>query len=130
NAALSSRVYVTGNLASPCPRCVSGSCNAGPQSGQPCTAVGALGTSPDCPPAPAQFVAPLSVVLSPLTTGALDKADTAGLFCPGQGTPGAFGVSDARTIHTQGTGLTGSTTLQLTAAGPFCVPPTGFTAID
>ncbi len=130
NAALSSRVYLTGNLASPCPRCVSSACNAGPNSGQACQAVGALGTSLDCPPAPAQFVAPLNVVLSPLTTGTLNKTDAAGLFCPGQAQPGAFGRGTARTIRTQGTGLTGSTTLQLTAAGPFCVPATGNSAID
>lgn len=130
NAALSSRVYLTGNTASPCPKCVSGTCNAGAASGQACTAVGALGTSPECPPSPGQFIAPLSVVLSPLTTGTLEKTDANGFFCPSQTNPGAFGVTDARTIRTQGTSLTGSTNLQMTAAGPFCVPATGFAAID
>src|SRR5262249_29000361 len=99
NAALSSRVYLTGNLASPCPRCIGGSCNAGPNAGHACQAVGALGAALDCPPAPGQFIAPLNVILSPLTTGTLEKSDPSGLFCPGQSQAGAFGRTDVRRIR-------------------------------
>jgi len=130
NAALSSRVYLTGNVTSSCPRCVGSTCDSGPNTGQACTAVGALGTSLDCPPDPDTFIAPLNVVLSPLTTGTLSKTATNGLFCPGQTHPGAFGRTNARTVQTTGTALLGGTTLTLTAAGPFCTPRTGNTAID
>jgi hypothetical protein len=129
-AALSSRVYLTGNITAPCPRCVGGTCDGGPNAGHACQAVGSLGTSLDCPPAPAGFIAPLNVVLAPLTTGTLNVTDAAGLFCPGQAHAGAFGRANARTIRTQGAGLLSGTSLQLTAAGPFCVPGTGNVAID
>src|SRR5439155_15811317 len=65
---LSSRVYITGNTASPCPKCLSGSCDptwktataaTSPDSNQPCTAVGSKMTSNDCRPSLPGFQAPL-----------------------------------------------------------------------
>src|SRR5688572_25298741 len=50
----------------PCPACVDGTCNAGPNLGQACTGVGQAQSSHDCPPDPFFLLAPLSVTLSPL----------------------------------------------------------------
>ncbi len=47
--ALLSDVYVTGNLAQPCPRCVAGVCDRGPRAGMACTAPGSTGITRDCP---------------------------------------------------------------------------------
>jgi hypothetical protein len=87
---LSSRVYLTGNSASPCPTGVMGSCSYGP--GTTCTGVGSLGTTIECPPAASGFLAPLAVNLTPLTTGPSIATAADGNFCPGpQRTPGALG---------------------------------------
>src|SRR5207247_6402666 len=69
--ALSSRVYLTGNLGSPCPHCVSGTCTYGPHEGMPCTTTTSSTTSIDCPPemGGGAFQAPLPVTLNPFTTG-------------------------------------------------------------
>src|SRR5439155_27326610 len=54
---LSSRVYLTGNSASPCPRCLSGTCDStwktntattSPDQGAACTGVGSQITTNDC----------------------------------------------------------------------------------
>src|SRR5262249_27727717 len=41
---LSSRVFVTGNFAEPCPKCVGKKCDTGPNAGAACVAVGSLAT--------------------------------------------------------------------------------------
>jgi hypothetical protein len=138
---LSSRVFITANSASPCPKCVSGTCNAGLNSGLPCSAgSNTLGTSQDCPPTPANFLAPLAVSLSPLSTGTVTKTGgTTGNFCPSppasmaQRTLGAFGKTNARCIKETGSpagdlrdGLPHPSKL----ASAFCIPQTGNVAID
>jgi len=45
------------------------------------------------------------VNLSPLTTGTTTLTDPAGLFCPDQANPGAFGRFSARTITETGVPL-------------------------
>src|SRR5262245_32561809 len=63
--AVSARLYLTGDQASPCPRCVAGKCTAGARVGQACAGgAGAAGTSFDCLPDPAQYLGALDV--SPL----------------------------------------------------------------
>ena len=92
--ALSSRVYLTSNLGSPCPHCVSGACTYGPHEGAPCTTTTSSTTSIDCPPemGGGAFQAPLPVTLNPFTTEPTVLMAEDGIFCPpDQRTPGAFG---------------------------------------
>jgi hypothetical protein len=132
NIPLSSRVFITSNSASPCPKCVSGTCTYGP--GTTCT-VGnnTLGTSQDCPPNPANFLAPLAVSLNPLTTGVAQKTGVAGAFCTPQRTNGAFGKTAAQCIKETGSpggDLTDGQPHPSKLASAFCIPATGNVAID
>jgi len=139
---LSSRVYITGNMAEPCPRCLSGSCNPAwqtnaaqpsPDSGNMCTAVGTLMTSLDCRPALGGFQAGLAIDLNPLTTGTTSMANAGGLFCPGQNNAGAFGQAAAQRIAETGSPAGDlSDNLPHTAhlGSVFCIPATGNGAID
>src|SRR5207249_1632923 len=108
---LSSRVYITGNAASPCPRCISGSCDptwntgnntSSPDAGAPCTPIGIQLTTSDCRPSLPGFQAPLPVDLTPLTTGTASSTSATGLFCPGQTHAGAFGKGATRCISETG----------------------------
>ena len=129
---LSSRLYLTGNGASPCPQCVARTCTAGQRAGLPCSGgVGSKNTTLECPPLDTQFLAALPLTLSPLSTGVSTMTDPAGLFCPGQNNPGAFGLRRVRTIRQTGSPLLGGPTLfSMTVAGNFCVPPSGVGLID
>jgi hypothetical protein len=49
NVALSSDLYLTGNLTQPCPKCVAGLCDRGPRAGMACTATSSTGYTRDCP---------------------------------------------------------------------------------
>ncbi len=127
---LSSRVYFNPNGAEPCPRCISGTCDGGDNVGQACTAVGSLQTSLDCPPLSFRFLGALTVVLPNLTTGTSTLSAGDGLFCPGQDSPGAFGVAEARSISEVGVAPGGSSNaLAMDLAATFCAPATG-TPID
>jgi hypothetical protein len=92
NLVLGADVYLTGNVAQPCPVCQSGTCVGGPRNGLACVAGGsavgsAYPTSHDCPPAPGAFVGTLRVPLTLATAGgSLDAVDSDG---PG-GQPAAF----------------------------------------
>jgi len=93
--------------------------------------VGTTNTSIDCPPSATQFLAALPLTLSPLTTGVSTATDAAGFFCPGQNTPGAFGLRTVRTIRQSGSPLLGGPSLfSMTVAGNFCVPSSGVGLID
>jgi len=95
-------------------------------------------TTIDCPPTPAQFVATLTVTLSPLTTSqatlTAHLGSTGTLFCPSQANAGAFGKSTARGI--KNTGAVSSAALvdgnphNVHLASAFCIPATGNLAID
>ena len=152
---LSSRVYLTGNLSSPCPKCTNttcvaghcststgkacttnadcvNTCNAGRNRGQACTPVGTLGTSLDCPPTDSQFVSPLGIPLS-VTTGPTTTTQPTGIFCTNQTHAGAFGQSAARTIQVSGTPASNVGDGQVhngVLAGVFCVPATGNASLD
>jgi hypothetical protein len=125
--ALSSRVYLTANVGSPCPRCESGVCNGGANVGEPCTPVGSLQTSIECPPVPASFIAILNVTVPELTSGTSTlAADDDGIFCDGQTVPGAFGIPEARTVTETGSGPTlNGLMLEMSLAGTFCIAPNG-----
>ena len=66
-----------------------------------------------------------------LSTGSAVASDVNGFFCPGQRTPGAFGVAPARTIRLAGSPLLGGPTLfSTTLAGTFCVPSSENPLVD
>jgi hypothetical protein len=128
---LFSRTHLTGNAASPCPKCINGTCNAGPKVGMACIPVGTLQTTHDCPPAPAGLLPPFAVDLNPLSTAPVSKTAADGNFCPGQsnatpGLSGAFGFGEAECIQENGTSA-GDLTDGLVHTGAilgsvFCIP--------
>jgi len=128
--ALSSRVYLTFNEASPCPRCEGGLCNGGDRAGLPCTPLGSAQTSLDCPPAASAFAGALTVVAN-LTSGTSTLSASDGFFCPDQTEVGAIGLDDARMVTEMGTppslnGLALSTSL----GAVFCIPQSGAEVLD
>ena len=139
---LSSRVYISGNSASPCPKCVSGSCDptwktnigtTSPDSGHACTPTGSQLTTIDCRPSLPGFQAPLPVDLTPLTTGTVAKTAADGLFCPGQNNAGAFGVAATQCIQETGMpagSLADGQPHNSNLAAVFCIPATGNGAVD
>jgi hypothetical protein len=132
SVALLARLYLTSDQASPCPRCVGGTCTAGQRAGLPCSGgVGSQQTSNECPPAATQYVGQLVVNPLSLSTGASVASDPGGIFCPNQQTLGAFGLATARTIRENGSPLLGGPTLfSTTLAGIFCVPSSANALID
>jgi hypothetical protein len=142
---LFSRTHLTGNATAPCPQCVSGTCNAGPNVGLACTPVGTQLTTLDCPPAPATLLSPFAVPLNPLSTSGDSMTSATGLFCPGQGSStfgaaGAFGFGGQDVAHPLAECIkeNGSPAGDLTDGNPhpavlgnvFCIPATGSAAID
>jgi hypothetical protein len=132
NIPLSSRVYLTGNSSSPCPKCVNGTCNRPP--GTTCSAgTNTLGTSQDCPPAASAFLAPLTVSLNPLSTGTTQMTAAGGTFCPSQPNPGAFGKAAAQCYKEAGApagNVTDGNPHAARLASVFCIPAVGNPAID
>jgi len=143
---LGSRVYITGNSASPCPRCISGTCDAswtdvngspGEDNNTPCVAAGSLLTTLDCRPPLAGFQAELPFDLTPLTTGTASKTATDGRICAsvGQTLPnaGAFGKATAHCIQETGTpagDISDGQPHVSAIASVFCIPKTGNVAVD
>jgi hypothetical protein len=132
--------YVTGDLngaglpIQPCPKCVAGLCDFGPNAGGTCTTPTSLGTSHDCPP-PTTALPAFGVDLTPLVTGtATDVAGGAGFFCAPQAAAGAFGKPTARYIEENGTTagscITGGGSYATTLASVFCIPPSGAPLVD
>jgi hypothetical protein len=132
---LNSNVFLTGNAAAPCPVCQGGTCNRGPNAGQPCSTSNSFGTSKDCQPDGTNLGA-ISVDLTPLTTGTATKNDASGNLCPGQDSStnpaigaktGCFGAGTCTTINERGTpagALTPGTPASVRLASVFCVPET------
>jgi hypothetical protein len=136
---LQSRVYLTGvepDFAdgTPCPICDNGTCDAGPRKGQACTTNSSLKTTLDCPPPAYDFLAPLGVTLSPLTTSqAVLTSDMNGIFCPSQANGGAFGLDTVRKIVENGSPAAGGfdvTGKATTLGSAFCIPATNSLLID
>ncbi len=138
---LSSRVYITGNTTSPCPKCLSGHCDptwktntatTSPDTNAVCTAVGTKMTTNQCRPSLPGFQAPLPVSLNPLTTGTTFLTSATGMFCP-QNNAGAFGQTMAQCITE--TGMVGGDLTDHLAhnshlVSVFCIPSTGNAAVD
>lgn len=99
---LASRLYLTGNISSPCPKCVGGVCNDGKRTGLSCVPVGSMQTTLDCPPFDGGFIAELPLTLT-LGAGPVTLTSSLGLFCPNQITSGAFGKSAVKRIEQIGT---------------------------
>ena len=151
---LNSRVYLTGNLASPCPQCNCGTppcsgsgatgCNAGPNAGGACSTTATTGnpatenTTHDCPPQEGggRFNGALSVDLNPLTTGSVSVTSATGFFCTGQDIlshAGAFGQPDTRCITETGMeagDLTDGMPHAAREATVFCIPATNNGTVD
>jgi len=143
---LGSRVYITGNSASPCPTCISGTCDsswmdvngsAGDNNGDACTPVGGLLTTLDCRPPASGFQAQLPVDLTPLTTGTASKTATDGRMCTSVGqtisNAGAFGQPSAKCIQQTGSpagDISDGQPHVSTIAAVFCIPKTGNVAVD
>src|SRR5262249_37514370 len=126
---LSSRVFVTGNFAEPCPKCVGKKCDTGPNAGAACVAVGSLATSLACPPAAAGFQAPLPVGITGLAPGSSTLPSAGGLFCGGQVHAGAFGFTTAKCIKETGSPAgdihLGGAAVPSKLGASFCIPSTG-----
>jgi hypothetical protein len=139
---LSSRVYLTANATSPCPKCIAGHCdstwkdggsNASPNSGAACTAVGSQGTSLQCGVPLQDFQGALSVDLNPLTTGPVMLTSATGMFCPSQAHAGAFHLGTATTIKETGVpaaDLSDNLPHSSTLASVFCIPASLSAAIN
>jgi hypothetical protein len=151
NTDLISAIFVTGNVAEPCPRCRSGgvpvhggpsapatgTCDGGPNSGMACTSVNSIGLTRDCPTG-GTAAPPINVNFSPLTTLTASKSDPAGDFCPLQGTAtfgasGCFAKPTCVTIAESGVASGPVSTgfdLNATLASVFCIPATGAFPVD
>ena len=127
-AALNSDVFLTGNATAPCPRCISGMCERGPNAGGGCTTTNSFNTSKDCAPDGTEL-GNIFVNLTPLHTGTTTTTDAGGLFCPGQSAkPGCFGSASCVEITESGISA-GAITLNGPAAPlrlgyVFCIPET------
>lgn len=127
-----SRVYLTGNAASPCPRCVAGACAGGQSPGAECTAVGLDRTAIECLPGDAGFITALQLH-ELFGTGPAEANDFGTGFCPGQATQGAFGRPDAVRITAAGSpagDLGDGLPHDVVLATVFCIPSTGIDLVD
>jgi hypothetical protein len=136
-------VFVTGDLngpapgIQPCPICVGGECDLGPNAGGECTTTTSAGTTHDCPP-PGSPLPSFGVDLSPLVTGSVLKTEAAGNFCapsPGQATRGCFGTGIETCKYIEATGvpsgdLSAGGPLDTTLASVFCIPGSGSPLVD
>jgi hypothetical protein len=118
----------------PCPRCVSGICTSGPNSGGGCTSPTSLLSSHDCPP-PGTSLAPFLVDLSPLSASPYLLTAPGGAFCPMQTTAGCFGTGAGickyiETIGSPAGDLTGGGALAQTLSSIYCIPKTGSALIN
>ena len=145
---LGSRVFITGNSASPCPKCLAGTCDAswndvnaapGEDNGKSCVEYGSVGTTLDCRPPLSGFQAelPIDYGTTPLTTGASSKTAADGRMCASAGqsvaNAGAFGQPTAKCIKEAGSpagDITDNAPHAAVIATVFCVPKTGNVAVD
>jgi hypothetical protein len=137
---LSSRIFLTGNFASPCPTCENNVCVGGQNPGKACTPVGMQKTSPDCPPSGDLYQGAIPVTLAGTQTKASTvQSDANGVFCTGQQVAvepkkfGAFGVAFARTITEVGSpagNLLDFKPHHAVLAANFCIPATDSDSIN
>ena len=147
---LQTRVYITANNGSPCPKCNCGTppctgtgatgCTYGPNAGGPCSTSSTTGnaatqnTSQDCPPefGNGLFNGALAVNLNPLTTGSTSVTNINGagngFFCAGQNNAGAFGQGTTQCITETGIpagNLNDGAPHAAREGTVFCIPATG-----
>ncbi len=130
---LQSNTTVTANASEPCPKCVSGMCDAAAANATaPCIADATSGESHDCMPA-GPALPGFPVDLAGITTGTASATNAGGVFCLGQLNAGAFGVPSITSITANGSpagDLTAGPALPATLASVFCIPATGNVLID
>jgi hypothetical protein len=138
---LSLRIHLTGThfgQEQPCPACVDGTCDGGPNEGMACTGVGEAGSTHDCPPFAWQYLGQIDPTPGVLTTeGSMLPTDGSvaadGVLCPGQVVPGAFSDRDVCRIIAYGDVALGGfsgTPASITLGSAFCVPKTGNILLD
>ena len=129
---LTSRLYLTSDVVSPCPVCDSGTCSGGERAGLGCSGIGTRNTTLDCPPLSNQYLGALPVNLAPTTSGTATLTAPNGAFCPSQTKAGAFGLPAARLIKETGQALTpaGIGTFSTALAGTICIPSSGSSLVD
>jgi hypothetical protein len=146
NVSLSLHLYLTSNLAQPCPRCSatgapgapgSGTCDRGARAGLACTTTNSQGLSNDCIPGGADGSVDLGAIaadLSPVTTGTSSQSNPSGIFCPSQAHAGCFGDPTCRSFSETGVApnaaLAGAVPQPAKLASTFCIPGTGNNLID
>jgi hypothetical protein len=137
NLALFSRSHLTANGTLPCPKCIAGTCNAGPRAGMACTPVGSRRTT--VRRHRLALLAPFPVNLNPLSTAGSSMTSASGNFCPGQSAGGSpFGFSRAFGFAAECIQENGNPAGDLTDGNPhpavlgsvFCIPATSQAAID
>jgi hypothetical protein len=139
--ALSLRTHLTGRdfgQGQPCPACVGGVCDGGPNEGMACTGIGEAGSTHDCPPFGWQYLGPIDLTPGALRTdGGTLPADGSvsadGLLCPGQVRRGAFGDGGVCRVIVHGAPALGGfsgTPASITLGSAFCVPKTGNILLD
>jgi hypothetical protein len=127
---LQAKIFITGNMALPCPTCSGGVC--GPSANNPgaaCFDQGG-GQSVDC--VPAGLEVDLNISTPNSGTGVATATATAGKFCTGQANNGCFGSATCDFYEADGTAagkLTAGSHAGATAT-TFCIPATGNGVID
>jgi hypothetical protein len=160
---LTSDVYITANNDQPCPRCrsggvpvsgsptspASGTCDRGPNTGGHCVSQNSVGLTNDCLTGgmdathpcgigggvciDGSHVAPLTVNLSPLTTGQVQQIAAVGLFCQSQPNPGCFGNGACKIINENGSPagpVAANSPADTVLASIFCIGTTGNGLVD
>jgi hypothetical protein len=146
NVSLNLHLYLTSNLAQPCPRCSAtgspgapggGTCDRGARANLACTTTNSQGLSNDCIPGGADGSVDLGSIaadLSPVTTGTSSQSNPSGIFCPSQAHAGCFGEPTCRSFSETGAApnaaLAGAAPQPTKLASTFCIPGTGNNLID
>src|SRR5262249_24169986 len=115
---------------------LAGTCDRGPNSGNPCTTLNSLQTSSDCP-SDGIDLGSISMDVTPLQTGLASKTDPGGEFCPSQAAPsnpatgdngGCFGSASCKRIEEQGVSsgpiVVNAAPVALRLATVACIPET------
>jgi hypothetical protein len=123
---LNSDVYLTGNVAQPCPKCVAGVCDRGPRAGLTCVATSSTGYTRDCP------TGGVGTIASPCPGGQTGNSDccnpASACDCPC--TAGGGGCCDGAHVGPVGVTLSPLTTGAASATsstGRFCTGQLGGT---
>jgi len=116
-----------------CTQCTNGQCSDGKNVGDSCSTTQGGGTSVSCLTLDRNFFGTIATNLTSTTGTSALSSESAGVFCPGQPHPGAFGLADARAITEQGSPAGDLRDFQphdYTSAITGCVPGSSNTTIN